>query len=53
MRGFVASPDGSRMVSAESAGGNLQQDPEAFGRALAAQLAARGAREILASLSHD
>ena len=53
MRGFVASPDGSRMVSAESAGGNLQQDPEAFGQALAAELAARGAREILAALPHD
>ena len=53
LRGFVASPDGSRMVSAQSAGGKLQQDPEVFGQVLASQLAAGGAREILAALSHD
>ena len=52
MRGFVASPDGSRVVAAEACG-SLEQNPEAFGQSLAGQLAAGGAREILAALTHD
>jgi hydroxymethylbilane synthase len=53
LRGFVASPDGTRMVARELEGGRLDADPEAFGQALADRLAAGGAREILASLPHD
>jgi hydroxymethylbilane synthase len=53
MRGFVASPDGTRMVAHAQEGGRLDANPEAFGQALAERLAAGGAREILASLPGD
>jgi hydroxymethylbilane synthase len=53
MRGFVASPDGARMVAAQVEGGHLSASPESFGEALAHRLAAEGAREILASLPHE
>ncbi|HMM55512.1 MAG TPA: hydroxymethylbilane synthase [Candidatus Desulfobacillus sp.] len=48
LRGFVAAPDGSRIASAELSG-----DPaaaEALGLALAGELRAHGAEEILAAL---
>ena len=48
LRGFVALPDGSRMVRAE-----LEGDPaeaETLGRALAEDLRAQGAEAILAEL---
>jgi hydroxymethylbilane synthase len=48
LRGFVAKPDGTRMASAELTG--APASPEAAGLALAAELRARGADEILASL---
>jgi hydroxymethylbilane synthase len=48
LRGFVASPDGTRMAHAEVTGGLV--DPEALGLQLAAELRAQGAAEILASL---
>jgi hydroxymethylbilane synthase len=48
LRGFVASPDGTRMAHAEVTGGLV--DPEALGLHLAAELRAQGAAEILASL---
>ena len=48
LRGFVASPDGTRMASAELSG--APEDAEALGRALAELLRARGAAEILAAL---
>lgn len=50
MHGFVASPDGRRMVRARSEAADLSGDPEAFGRGLAGQLEALGARDILAEL---
>ena len=50
MRGFVASPDGTRMVRAEQTGS--MDAPEALGDAVAASLRAQGAEEILAAL-HD
>ncbi|MGH6629028.1 MAG: hydroxymethylbilane synthase, partial [Burkholderiales bacterium] len=50
LRGFVASPDGTHMVSAEIATASAACIPEALGRALAAKLIERGAREILAAL---
>jgi hydroxymethylbilane synthase len=49
LRGFVATPDGSRMARAEQIGN--AKDPEALGLALAAELRAQGADAILASLS--
>lgn len=49
LRGFVATPDGSRMASAELSG--PPDEPEALGSALAAELRARGAKEILAALN--
>ena len=49
LRGFVASPDGKRLVRAELAGD--PHDPEALGTELAAQLKAQGAAEILAALA--
>jgi len=49
LRGFVASPDGSRMVADEMRSA-LQGQAEDLGNALAAKLVARGAREILAAL---
>jgi hydroxymethylbilane synthase len=48
LRGFVASPDGTRMAHAELTGSAA--DPEALGLQLAAELRAQGAAEILASL---
>lgn len=48
LRGFVAMPDGSRMASAEMTG--PAGDPETLGQALAAELRAQGADDILASL---
>jgi hydroxymethylbilane synthase len=48
LRGFVALPDGSRIARAERRG-PLDQ-PEALGLALADDLRADGADEILASL---
>jgi len=49
MRGFVASPDGKRMVRAEMAGDIA--DPEALGKRVADALLAQGAGEILAALN--
>ena len=49
MRGFVASPDGARMVRAELCGDSA--DPEALGKRVADALLAQGAAEILASLN--
>ena len=48
LRGFVATPDGARMASAELTGSAAE--PEALGLALAAELRARGADAILAAL---
>ena len=48
LRGFVGAPDGSRMVRGEQAG--PAEDAEALGAALAEQLKAQGAAEILAEL---
>ncbi|HEY5993082.1 MAG TPA: hydroxymethylbilane synthase [Gallionellaceae bacterium] len=48
MRGFVASPDGKRMVQADMTGDPSQ--PEALGNRIAAELRAQGAGEILAAL---
>ena len=49
MRGFVASPDGKRMVRAEMTGEIA--DPEALGKRVADALLAQGAGEILAALA--
>ncbi len=49
MRGFVASPDGARMMRAEATG-SIQQ-PEALGNQIADALRAQGADEILAALA--
>ncbi len=49
MRGFVASPDGQRMVRAEMVGETA--DPEALGKRVADALLAQGAGEILAALN--
>ncbi|HEU0219548.1 MAG TPA: hydroxymethylbilane synthase [Gallionella sp.] len=49
MRGFVASPDGKRMVRAELSGEIT--DPEALGKRVAEALLAQGAGEILAALA--
>ena len=48
LRGFVASPDGTRLVRAELTGDS--SDPEALGIELATRLKAQGAAEILAAL---
>ncbi|MBI4985805.1 MAG: hydroxymethylbilane synthase, partial [Rhodocyclales bacterium] len=48
LRGFVALPDGTRIARAELTG--APADPEALGLALAAELRAQGADEILSSL---
>jgi len=48
LRGFVATPDGKRMASAELTG--AATDPEALGLKLAAELRAQGADDILAAL---
>ena len=50
LRGFVASPDGTRYVSAEEQAPDLGANPEEIGQALAEKLMAGGAREILAAL---
>jgi hydroxymethylbilane synthase len=50
LRGFVASPDGGRLVRGEVMCPSMQHDPESLGLELAEQLAAGGAREILAAL---
>lgn len=49
MRGFVASPDGQRMLRAEAIGDPT--DPEAMGKQIADALLAQGAGEILAALN--
>ena len=49
MRGFVASPDGKRMVRAEATGDIA--DPEALGNRVGEALLAQGAGEILAALN--
>lgn len=49
LRGFVASPDGARMATAEFAGSAAE--PEALGLKLAAELRAQGADDILACLA--
>lgn len=49
LRGFVASPDGVRMVYDEIVG-SAAGSPADLGRALAERLIAKGAREILAAL---
>jgi hydroxymethylbilane synthase len=48
LRGFVASPDGTRMAHAELSGSSA--DPEALGLKLAEELRKQGAAEILAAL---
>ena len=48
LRGFVSSPDGSRMARAELYGSTT--DPEALGNAVAQALRDQGADEILAAL---
>ena len=49
MRGFVATPDGARLLRAERTGST--SDPEALGNAVAQDLLAQGAGEILAALT--
>ena len=49
MRGFVAIPDGSRLLRAEQIGS--VNDPETLGNAVAQDLLAQGAGEILAALA--
>ena len=49
MRGFVATPDGKRMLRAERTGDAA--DPEMLGKAIAEDLLAQGAGEILAALA--
>jgi hydroxymethylbilane synthase len=48
LRGFVASPDGTRMAHPELTG--AAADPEALGLQLASELRRQGAAEILAAL---
>ncbi|MEO8628222.1 MAG: hydroxymethylbilane synthase [Betaproteobacteria bacterium] len=50
LRGFVASPDGSRLIAAEQQCAGINSSPDELGRALAEQLIAQGAREILGPL---
>ena len=49
MRGFVATPDGTRLLRAEQTGS--MSDPEALGDAVAQDLLKQGAGEILAALT--
>ncbi len=49
MRGFVATPDGARLLRAEQTGS--VNNPEALGNAVAQDLLAQGAGEILAALA--
>jgi len=51
LRGLVGAPDGSRVVDGEREG--PAENPEALGAALADQLKARGAADILARLQED
>jgi hydroxymethylbilane synthase len=53
LRGFVASPDGKKYVRAEERVQELAANPEEIGQAVAEQLMAGGAREILAALTHE
>ena len=53
LRGFVASPDGTRYVAADEHIADAVASPETAGQALADKLTAHGAREILAALAHD
>jgi hydroxymethylbilane synthase len=53
VRAFVASPDGGRMVRGQVVCSSMERDAESVGLELAEQLAAGGAREILAALSHE
>lgn len=48
LRGLVGLPDGSRVISGERSG--PADDPEAIGNALADELLARGAADVLAAL---
>ena len=50
MRGFVASPDGKRMMRSDITG--EVNDPEALGYKIADELRAQGAEAILAELAH-
>ncbi|GAB4420253.1 MAG: hypothetical protein OHK0054_11170 [Sideroxydans sp.] len=49
LRGFVATPDGSRLLRAERTGDPAR--PEALGNAVAQDLLVQGAGEILAALN--
>ncbi len=49
LRGFVASPDGTQMVSDEASASSASAAPD-LGNAVAQRLIAKGAREILAAL---
>jgi hydroxymethylbilane synthase len=49
MRGFVATPDGSRLLRAEQMGDISQ--PEALGKSIADALLKQGAGDILAALN--
>ncbi|MGO8755257.1 MAG: hydroxymethylbilane synthase [Gallionellaceae bacterium] len=49
MRGFVATPDGARLIRAEHTGS--ASDPETLGNRIANDLLAQGAGEILAALA--
>jgi hydroxymethylbilane synthase len=49
MRGFVATPDGTRLLRGEQSG--IASDPETLGNAVAEDLLAQGAGEILAALA--
>ena len=51
LRGFVGTPDGSRLVSAEVRG--KAGDPETVGETLAKALRANGANKILAQLESE
>lgn len=48
LRGFVGTPDGTRMIAGEKSG--AARSPEALGTALAEELKSRGAAAILAEL---
>jgi hydroxymethylbilane synthase len=50
LRGFVASPDGRRLVADEVSAQRARTSAEALGAALARKLVDKGAREILAEL---
>jgi porphobilinogen deaminase len=50
LRGFVATPDGSRLIEDEVTMRWSESLPDVMGRDLARRLADRGAKEILAEL---